>query len=207
MFADVINRNRIMYLLSILHFHDNVLEKNKVEQVEPLLTYFNERCKFIVKPEKNLSIDEQIIGYKGTTAHTSFWQVMPKKPTKRGFKVWTRCGITAFVYEMILHYGIAELDLVKDVPAGSSMFMDNYLASCKLIKTLAQPGYGVTCTVRSNRLQKCPISTEKQFGKKKRGYYEYFISNDNTCIVVGCKDSTRALLGSNHIGVQTEIKL
>ncbi|CAF4144465.1 unnamed protein product [Rotaria magnacalcarata] len=102
---------------------------------------------------------------------------------------------------------LAELDLVKDVPAGSSMFMDNYLASCKLIKTLAQPGYGVTCTVRSNRLQKCPISTEKQFGKKKRGYYEYFISNDNTCIVVGCKDSTRALLGSNHIGVQTEIKL
>ncbi|CAM4845849.1 unnamed protein product [Rotaria magnacalcarata] len=108
MFADVISRNRIMYLLSILHFHDNVLEKNKVEQVEPLLTYFNERCKFIVKPEKNLSIDEQIIGYKGTTAHTSFWQVMPKKPTKRGFKVWTRCGITAFVYEMILHYGTSK---------------------------------------------------------------------------------------------------
>ncbi|CAF4863206.1 unnamed protein product [Rotaria socialis] len=176
-----------------------------------------------------------MIGYKGTTPHTSFRQFTSEKLTKREFKVWTRCGIPAFVYEMILHYGtsktvsnglvlsdlsskpitcrstttttamnntksldtaretllkqfgflvLAVLDLVKDAPAGSSIFIDNYFASCKLIKTLAQLGYGVTCTLRSNQLQKCPISTEKQFAKKKRGYYEYFISDNNTCIVI-----------------------
>lgn len=51
-----------MYLLSILHFHDNAVEKHKIEKVEPILNYFNERCKLIVEPENNLSIDEQMIG-------------------------------------------------------------------------------------------------------------------------------------------------
>jgi len=87
MVADIITRDRIVYLLSILHFHANSIEKYKVEKFEPLLKYFNERCKLIVSPEKNLSIDEQMMAYKGTTAPTSFRQYMPKKPTKRGFKV------------------------------------------------------------------------------------------------------------------------
>jgi hypothetical protein len=39
--------------------------------------------------------------------------------------------------------------------------------------------------LRSNRIEKCPISTEKK-----------------TCIVVGWKDSKRVLLGSNHIGIE-----
>ena len=103
--TDVISRDRIMYLLSILHFYDNAIEKHKIEKVEPILKYFNGRCKFIVEPESNLSIDEQMIAYKGTTAPTSFRQYMPKKPTKRGVKVWARCGVSAFVDEMILHHG------------------------------------------------------------------------------------------------------
>ena len=108
---------------------------------------------------------------------------MPKKPTKRGFKVWTKCVVSAFVYEMILHHsssksisnanglvlpgsslkrtssrsttakamnttksiytqgenflkqfgssGLVVLDLVKDAPVGSAIFIDNYFASTK----------------------------------------------------------------------------
>ena len=33
---------------------------------------------------------------------------MAKKPTKTDFKSWTRCGVSAFVYEMILHHGSSE---------------------------------------------------------------------------------------------------
>jgi len=46
------------------------------------------------------------------------------------------------------------------------------------------------------------VSTEKQFEKKKRGYHEHFISDDNTCIVIGWKNSKRLLLSSNLIGIQ-----
>ena len=193
-----------------------------------------------------------MIAYKGTTAPTSFRQYVPNKPTKRGFKVWTRCGVSSFVYEMILHHGSSKtisnglavpdlslrrtssrsttaktliavksidsereillkqfgssglvvLDLVKDVPVGSAIFIDNYFASTKLIKKLTKLGYRITCTLRSNRIEKCPISTEEEFAQKKRGYYESFTSDDKTCIVVGWKDSKRVLLGSNHIGIE-----
>ena len=98
--------------------------------------------------------------------------------------------------------GLVVLDLIQNVPVGSSIFIDNYFSSTKLIQKLTQLGYRVTCTLRSNWLQNCPISTEKQFEKKKRGYYEYFISDNNRCIVIAWKDSKRVLLGSNYIGVE-----
>ena len=134
---------------------------------------------------------------------------MPKKPTKRGFKVWTTCGVSAFIYEVILYHGSSKsmtdvsglilsdlslkctlslstttkvvnatqsndarsenflkqfgssglvvLDLVKDVPAGSAIFIDNYFSLTKLIKKLTQPGYRIICTLLSNRTENCPM--------------------------------------------------
>ncbi|CAF1562154.1 unnamed protein product [Rotaria sp. Silwood1] len=96
------------------------------------------------------------------------------------------------------------LDLIKNAPIGSSIFIDNYFSSTKLIKILTELGYRVACTLGPNRIQGCPISTEKQFDQKKRGYYEYFISHNNKCIVIVWKDSKRVLLGSNHIGTEPE---
>jgi hypothetical protein len=92
------------------------------------------------------------------------------------------------------------LDLIKDVPIGFSIFIDNYFSSTKLIQKLTQLGYRVTCMLRSNRTEKCPVSTEKQYEGYTRGYYEYFVSDNQKCIVIGWKDSKRVLLGSNHIG-------
>ncbi len=76
------------------HFHQSTVEKYQAEKnwtnIKILYEWYN-------------MIDEQMIGYKGATAPTSFWQYMLKKPTKRGFKVWTRCAVSTFVYEMNLH--------------------------------------------------------------------------------------------------------
>ena len=84
--ADVINHDRVMYLLSVLHFYDNAVKKHKIEKVEPLLKYFNERSKLIVELENNLSIDEQMIAYKETIATTSFHQpILAKKAYQQRF--------------------------------------------------------------------------------------------------------------------------
>ena len=96
------------------------------------------------------------------------------------------------------------LDLIKDVPVGSSIFIDNYFASTKLIKRLPQLGFRVACTLRFNRVEKWPVLTEKQFGQKERGYYQHFISDDKKSIVIAWNDSKRVLLGSNHIGTKSE---
>ena len=86
-------RNRIDYLLSILHLNDNTTELDKGDKIEPLIHLFNERCRIVVEPEANISIDEQMIRYKGKTAPKSFRQYMPNKSTKQGFKVWAKCGV------------------------------------------------------------------------------------------------------------------
>ena len=255
--ADAITRDRLVYLLSILHFHDNAIERDKAEKVVSLIRYFNERCKTVVESEQHLSIDEQMIGYKGTTAPTSLRQYMPKKPTKRGFKVWTKCGISGFVYEMKLykgslktvptddsridtsstiatrsttvasstnssHYsanerkeleklygmsGMIVLDFMNNVPLGSFIFVDNYFSSTKLIHKMTDLGYGITCTLRPNRINNCPFSTEDEFKRKPRGYHECFISDNDQCAIVAWKDSKRVLLGSNYVSVAPETTL
>ena len=167
--------------------------------------------------------------------------------------MWTRCGVSGFVYKMILHHGEAKnglnqpasidsplfrssrqaattpttdnvlsnaqreilrkqfgssgvvvLEMVRDVPVGTSIFIDNYFSSSKLIQKLTEMEYRVICTLKANRVQKCPISTEKQFQGKPRGYYEHYVSNNNKCTVIAWKDSKRVLLGSNHIGPEPE---
>ena len=39
-------------------------------------------------PNRELSVDEAMVGFKG---RSSFKQYMPLKPTKRGYKVWCLC--------------------------------------------------------------------------------------------------------------------
>jgi hypothetical protein len=57
--------------------------------------------------------------------------------------------------------GLVVLDLVKDVLVGSAVFIDNYFVSTKLIRKLTELGYRINCMLRSNRIEKCPISTTK----------------------------------------------
>ncbi|CAF1531944.1 unnamed protein product [Adineta ricciae] len=62
-----------------------------------------------------------MIGYKGTTAPTSYRQYMPNKRAKRSFKVWTRCGVSAFMYEMNLYYGASKAVTVDTSLLDSSL--------------------------------------------------------------------------------------
>jgi hypothetical protein len=251
--ADSITRNRVDYLLSILHLNDNMMERDKSDKIEPLIHLFNERCLTVVEPEANVSIDEQMIGYRGKSAPTSFKQYMPNKPTKRGFKLWARCGVSGFVYEIKLYHGSKQiiskknpatslkrtlrpttmndeeereedaqhlthvkefglsgavvLDFLKNIPRGSHVFVDNYFSSVKLMKHMTDLGYGITCTLRSDRISHCPIPSEKLMKKKPRGFYESFVSDDEQCVVLAWNDNKRVLLGSNCVGEEPTVML
>ena len=254
--ADSITRNRIDYLLSILHLNDNTIEQNKAEKIEPLINLFNHRCLTAVEPESNISIDEQMIAYKGKTAPKSFKQYMPNKPTKRGFKLWAKCGVSGFVYEVKLYYntkeiisnqnpdmllqhtlrsmrnttaddrkscdeaeqrkanikefgssGIVVLDFLEHVPVGSRIFVDNYFSSYNLLKKMTQLGYGLTCTMRENRINLCPVPSNDKMKENPRGYYEEFITDENDFVIIAWKDNKRVLLGSNCVGAEPLVML
>ena len=54
-------------------------------------------------PHRDISIDEAMIKFKG---RSSMKQYMPKKPIKRGFKVWVRGdAINGYVSELEVYAG------------------------------------------------------------------------------------------------------
>ncbi|CAF1402754.1 unnamed protein product [Rotaria sordida] len=248
-----ITRNRIDQLLRSLHFGNNILQNQSSDKIQPLIDLFNNRCGSVVKQEQNISIDEQMIGYKGKSAPKSYKQYMPKKPTKRGFKLWSLSGVSGYTYRIKLYQGananmpvaqmklssyttasselqtrskhrndedneklakqsedikrygqsgMVVIDLLDDIPKGSHIFTDNYFASLSLLHEMTSLGYGLTCTLRSNRIKNCPIKSEKAMSKYPRGYYDYLVSKDKKIMIVAWQDKKRVLMGSNFIGIE-----
>jgi hypothetical protein len=208
-----ITRDRIFQLLRSLHFGDNNLQIQSCDKIEPLIDLFNKQCDSVVQQEQNISIDEQMIRFKGRSAPKNYKQYMPKKPIKRGFKLWCLSGVSAFTYKIklyrgasgstpaapvkvshrttasfasetrskhqtdkeneklnqqrddIKHYGssgMVVIDLLQGVSKGSHVFMDNCFGSLVLLNKMNILGYGITCTLKSNRIKNCPIESEKK---------------------------------------------
>jgi len=90
-----------------------------------------------------LKIDEQIIPAK--TRRSGIRQYNPKKPVKWGFKMFVRAGQTGMMYDFFLY----------------------------LMLKLKSIGVVALGTIRSNRLQGCPLQTEKEMKKAGRGSSSY----------------------------------
>ncbi|CAF3484370.1 unnamed protein product [Rotaria socialis] len=68
-------------------------------------------------------------------------------------------------------------------------------------------GYGVTCTLRANRISNCPIPSEKDMNRMPRGYCESFVSDNEECSIVAWKDAKRVLLGSDFVDEDPNVML
>ena len=109
-FSDVMSRDRFSVILKFFHLNDSskFIPKGSPGYdplyklrplLEPLLRNF--RSNFIIG--KELSVDEQMVSYKG---RLSFLQYIPKKPTRWGMKAFvladSHCG---YIYNWKLYTG------------------------------------------------------------------------------------------------------
>ena len=90
--ADRISRTHFLQLHRFLHFVNN--EKlpadnnySKIQKVKPILTYLSNISDKLFTPGRDIAIDEAMVKFKG---RSSLKQCLPKKPVKRGFKIWMR---------------------------------------------------------------------------------------------------------------------
>lgn len=87
-----------------LHLNDNETEPprgsseyDKLYKLRPLLTKLNKVYQKEAFNSEVQSIDECMVKFKG---RSTLKQYMPKKPIKRGFKVWARCDAkTGYLYQ------------------------------------------------------------------------------------------------------------
>ena len=102
--ADVMPRDRFKELNRFVHFNDNASAVqsrddpayDRYYKVRPLLTMLRDAC-WLTEPEARMSIDEQMIPYKGKN---SLRQYLPKKPKKWGFKVMAKCAVSGLSFLM-----------------------------------------------------------------------------------------------------------
>ena len=188
--ADVMGRNRYKTLRRYLHVNDNSLledetnKKNKLFKIQPVIDHVKFNCREI-QPEKDQSIDEQIIPAK--TAYSGIRQYNPKKPNKWGFKNFVRSGSSGFMYDFFLYQGLSTADgqkrtgsnavlrLIEKLPKNQSfkLFFDNWFCSLQLCLQLKSLGFLVTATIKADRVKECPLPTEKDMKKKGRGIHAY----------------------------------
>ena len=87
--------DRFKVLLKCLHLNDNTTcilrgdpGYDRLHKVRPLLTQVTNIFSREYIPNRNIGVDEAMIGFKGKS---SIKQYMPMKATKWGYKVWSLC--------------------------------------------------------------------------------------------------------------------
>ena len=90
--ADRIPRWRFREISRYLHFVDNdhLVARgddghDRLGKVRPLIDYLSTKFAALYEPSNEIAVDEAMIKFQG---RSSLKQYMPKKPTKRGIKVW-----------------------------------------------------------------------------------------------------------------------
>ncbi|KAK3921562.1 PiggyBac transposable element-derived protein 3 [Frankliniella fusca] len=168
-----------------------LLANDRFAKIRPLLVHMKEKCNDLYQ-EEYFSIDETMVPYKGRFAG-SLRQFIMNKPHRFGIKIFNVCGSSGIIYDFLPYAGSEtfqglnftteenEMGVGAKVVIGLSqsitdrakkcVFFDNYFASAKLS----------TGAVRSNRIDNCPLISDKELKKRGRGSYD-FMSKDGVQI-------------------------
>jgi len=189
--ANAMTVNRFEELKRFLHFSDNngdVDVPDKLRKIRPVVTALRCRCQTL-EMDENLSLDEQIIPFKG---RSGLKQYLPKKPHKWGYKVYVLSSTNGFSYDFELYTGKLDnqlepgepdcgasgnvvIRLSRGIPLNKNhkLYFDNYFCSPSLQLYLAGRGIHSLGTVRPNRigLAQCNIPSEKVMKQRGRGTF------------------------------------
>ena len=167
--ADRISRDRFREISRYLHYADNSTlsppgsdNYDRLGKVRPLLNYLQSRFMAVYTPGQQLAVDEAMIKFQG---RSSLKQYMPKKPIKRGIKVWVLADSTNGYFSRLEVYtgkkgNTTEKNLgsrvVKDLTSDFQgkwhrVYFDNFFTSKALICDLEEVGIYGCGTARKDR--------------------------------------------------------
>lgn len=214
-------RNRLESLRNNLHIVDVNKERinnDKLWTVRPIIKSFEKRCEELLI-EENLCIDESIIPFKGQLVVKQF---IKGKPNPWGVKVFMLCGASGIIYRSVVYQGSSTLsvDLQEKYSAtnglvvhlagripeheGHKLYCDNYFTSLPLLQELLEKGVFVAGTIRANRLETCPLKSEKQLNLCGRGIADSYVTEVKKIVVVQWYDNKSVNMASNFVAIEPE---
>lgn len=179
-FSNIMSRDRFMLILRCLHFVKNPLPEepkpaDRLYKIRPIIDYFNFRMPEIYYPNKDLSLDESMVLWRGRLV---FRQYIKNKRHKYGIKLYlltepdgTVCKFAIYTGTLDDHGGKGHatnivLHLMQEnLDVGHSLYMDNYYNSYDLACTLLSRNTYCTGTLRVNRKNN-PVDVKQAHLKK-----------------------------------------
>ncbi|KAG8234292.1 hypothetical protein J437_LFUL015017 [Ladona fulva] len=214
------SRNRYLQIKWYLHVSDNSelesiapQERDKLFKIRPIIDQQNEKFLQYGVFSENVSIDEQMVRYYG---HYYLKQFIRGKPIRFGFKQWAICcSETGYCYQMQVYEGkardgddpamtglgssvVLKIISILETPEVHKVYFDNFFTGFALMKHLQDVGVRATGTAQFNRMNKCPIATDKEMKKKNKGAYDYRFDMKNEILAVTWNDKSCVRLLSNH---------
>lgn len=224
LFYDHMSKNRFLQLRNNLHLLDcNKRPSGNVDKffkVRPIIDAV--RAKILEAPlEKDLSIDEQMIPFKGKL---SVKQYIKGKPTPWGVKQFVLAGKSGRPYDFIVYQGSTTelskdhleqlgfgasivLHLANRIPKGDKgheLYFDNFFSTFPLFEILKDRDILAAGTIRLNRFKEPPFPTDKDMKSKGRGSSSQFISHNKKVMVTKWYDNKAVHLASNFMGIGKE---
>lgn len=193
--------------------HDNT---DKLFKVRPFFRKLNSNFMKFKIFNHNLSIDEQMIPYRGRHSCKMY---IHGKPVKFGYKSWTLASSEGYVYAFDIYQGkstgnsetnnvglggnvVLKLLSVVDSPNNHHVYFDNYFTSIQLISKLSNNNFFATGTIRDNRIRKVNgLKSIKDFKKIQRGVYDNVFERTKEILIVRWKDSAVVTVATNTHGI------
>ena len=176
-FNSVMPRNRYQTILRFLHFADNSQfdpndpERDRLYKVRPLVDHLVSKFKSTYIPEKEISVDEELLLWKGRLV---FKQYIPLKRARFRIKMFSLCENSGYLWNSYVYLGkepdrhatdrqlVNRLGLSGAViprlmenllDKGYHVYVDNWYTSEALFTYLSEHDTAACGTARKNRLK------------------------------------------------------
>lgn len=216
-YSQTMPRNRFENILENLRFVDHSAADmtDRLYKIRPIMSAIQENIKKVLVPERNLSLDESMIPWRG---RLSFRQYIKNKSHKYGLKLYVLTTHDGFVLNFVVYTGKGTLatgesthteqvvkQLMKNyLDQGYWLYMDNFYNSVKLAEDMIKRKTYVTGTLRENRK-----GNPKELFKRKLKKSEAVYKRKGPVLVTNWKDKRCVRMistGHRHAMVEVQTK-
>ena len=184
--------------------------RRAADKLAPIQDLFNKINTLLLRyytPSEYLTVDEQLVPFKG---RCPFRQYIPSKPDKYGMKIFWICYAKSFYPLKAKPYLGKEgnapqqnldlkvvLELISPFThSGKNITMDNYFTDMVLATTLLQNGLTLIGTVRKNKPFIPPSFLPSRSRRKKFNFC--FLAKIHPCVICAKKNKAVLLLSTMH---------